>query len=465
MKLAGNAGEQVRCPEALPGDALVRTVSRRQMAQARQSWEGEHRAMPVSAEMILRVGHPLQLRLTCGEISVLRQGDPVQVARGKPLDEGRVKAQLQKTGGTPFEMREIRLDADANAFCAVSELNELRREALGELEKRRSHAPRKPGKPGPCPILPGKIQRTLLRAQSGDVSALKLALENGADQAIFAPRDLRKLDDALQLERFFLMPPQVIRQEELERLHQWAEAHQERIFGTYITNIGQLNFSWPGTRLAGFSMNIANNRALAELNPAEYAPSVELTARQIGQLGGAKELVVYGRLPLMQLRHCPRRAAENLPGKHRDCRLCDVSGKGDLPCLIDRTGAAFPLLRMAYASGCVLQLLNSVPLMLLRHVESPRGGLAHAGGKRRRGRSRPAPSPGPGRPGFSKRPRLGPVGRHGYHHRTLFPGSGINAGTKSAGFGIRQNSRHAGRPCGDRPGPGGLPFAGALRGF
>ena len=116
-------------------------------------------------------------------------------------------------------------------------------------------------------------------------------------------------------------------------------------------------------------MNIANNRALAELNPAEYAPSVDLTARQIGQLGGAKELVVYGRLPLMQLRHCPRRAAENLPGKHRDCRLCDVSGKGDLPCLIDRTGAAFPLLRMAYASGCVLQLLNSVPLMLLRHVE------------------------------------------------------------------------------------------------
>ena len=108
-------------------------------------------------------------------------------------------------------------------------------------------------------------------------------------------------------------------------------------------------------------MNIANNRALAELNRAEYAPSVELTARQIGQLGGAKELVVYGRLPLMQLRHCPRRAAENLPGKHRDCRLCDVPGKGDLPCLIDRTGAAFPLMRMAYGSGCVLQLLNSVP--------------------------------------------------------------------------------------------------------
>ena len=369
VKLAGKAGEQVRCPEALPGDALVRTVSRRQMAQARQSWEEEHRATPVSAEMTLRVGQPVQLRLTCGELSVLRQGGPVQIARGKPLDENRVKAQLQKTGGTPFEMREIRLDADANAFCAVSELNELRRGALAELEEKRRPAPRKPGKPGPCPMLPGRIPKTLLRAQSGDVSALKLALANGADQAIFAPRDLRKLDDALQLERFFLMPPQVMRQEELERLHQWAAAHQERILGTHITNIGQLNFSWPGMRLAGFSMNIANNRALAELNPAEYAPSVELTARQIGQLGGAKELVVYGRLPLMQLRHCPRRAAENLPGKHRDCRLCDVPGKGDLPCLIDRTGAAFPLMRMAYASGCVLQLLNSVPLMLLRHVE------------------------------------------------------------------------------------------------
>lgn len=110
----------------------------------------------------------------------------------------------------------------------------------------------------------------------------------GADQAIFAPRDLRKLDDALQLERFFLMPPQVMRQEELERLHQWAAAHQERILGTYITNIGQLNFSWPGMRLAGFSMNIANNRALAELNPAEYAPSVELTAGRLANWAARK---------------------------------------------------------------------------------------------------------------------------------------------------------------------------------
>ena len=116
-------------------------------------------------------------------------------------------------------------------------------------------------------------------------------------------------------------------------------------------------------------MNIANNLSLGWAGFETFTPSVELTARQADVLGGKKDIIVYGKLPLMQLRHCPRRASEDIPGKHRDCRMCDAPGAKPLGELVDRTGAAFELRRIAFDSGCVIQLLNSVPLMLLRRMD------------------------------------------------------------------------------------------------
>ena len=213
-----------------------------------------------------------------------------------------------------------------------------------------------------------KYEKTALRAQSGDVRALEIALANGADEAVFAPEDMRRLDDALKLESFYLALPQVMRAEELERINRWANANSDRIKGVYIANVSQLDMEWPGERIADASMNIANNLTVSALDVASYAPSMELTARQADMLGGKKDIIVYGRLPLMQLRHCPRRAAQDIPGKHRDCRMCD-NGAAPLSPLTDRTGAEFPLRRMAYETGCVIQLLNSVPLMLLRRMD------------------------------------------------------------------------------------------------
>ena len=50
--------------------------------------------------------------------------------------------------------------------------------------------------------------------------------------------------------------------------------------------------------------------ALREAGCAGYAPSIELNCGQIAALGGRRELIVYGRIPLMHLRHCPLRAGE-----------------------------------------------------------------------------------------------------------------------------------------------------------
>ena len=97
-----------------------------------------------------------------------------------------------------------------------------------------------------------------------------------------------------------------------------------------------------------------------------YMPSLELTARQAAELPGEKELLFWGRAPLMRLRHCPLRAAQDLSGPHDACRRCDRSATPlDGLALIDRRGAAFPLRRVASDGGCVVEVLNSVPHWLL----------------------------------------------------------------------------------------------------
>ena len=376
VQLSGKKGQNIPCLKAEKGMTLVRLISDKQMKAAQQSWEGEHRAQPLHAALTLKIGQPAHLQVKDAIHTVTVRGATVQQAQQRPLDAARVENQIRKTGGTAFIIDSFSLEADSQAFLPVSELNTLRREALDQFSEIFTAHQRINGKLGDCRYPKCDEPAAQLRVQSGHVDILKAALQKGADQIVFAPQDMRRLDDALMLPPFFLALPPVMRQEELLSLHAWAAKHHDRILGVYLSNISHFGLAWPGSITADYAMNIANNLSLSQLQADAYTPSVELTARQIEQLGGHKDLIVHGFLPLMHLRHCPNRAMLNLPGKHSACRLCDQQHAPALPALEDRTGAKFPLRRIAYESGCILQLLNSVPLMLLRKADKlPKAGV------------------------------------------------------------------------------------------
>ena len=99
------------------------------------------------------------------------------------------------------------------------------------------------------------------------------------------------------------------------------------------SNVGQFALSWPAECAADFSLNIANRLAVAQLMEwgcRSYTPSVELTAGQIEALGGRRELIVHGRLPLMQLRHCPclLYTSRSRRLRRRTTSLSFMSGRG-----------------------------------------------------------------------------------------------------------------------------------------
>ena len=231
--------------------------------------------------------------------------------------------------------------------------------------------------PTPTPAHPA------VRVQSGNPELLRRALALGADGAIFDPPDVRPeaLDTfAPQLpDTFALAVPEVLSQRSLETLFGWAQRHAGRIERVYLANIGHFALDWPGVHIADFLLNAANSLAVSQLRDwgcAGYTPSVELNGAQITAMDSEesrcpRELIVHGRIPLMRLRHCPLRAARGISGKHAGCHRCDgcaPAERVDAKSLTDRTGASFPLRRLATPDGCIIRLLNSVPLMTLRKI-------------------------------------------------------------------------------------------------
>ena len=374
-----SAGE-ARIADARKGDRLIRLVSQEQLRAAQEAFAGEKKKFPVDMKLTLRVGKAAILEISDGNHTIIHTGEAVQAAQNRPADPARIRTQMEKLGDTPFEIRTYSADIDSMAFMSVSALNSLRRIAVEKLFEARmgvSHdcAPMQLAKiPQACKSRPEII------VQSTVTHVLKRAIEAGADIAAWAPEDLRTdaLDAALEQlpEQFDLVLQPVMAQDTLNAVNAWALANAARIRRTLISNIGQINLSWPGEIAGDMQLNIANDNAIAQLRDWGvkcYTPSIELNCSQIKAMGGERDLIVYGRIPLMHLRHCPIRSTRKLKGMHKDCRRCDscaAAEKISAKSLTDRTGASFPLRRIATDDGCIIQLLNSAKLMLLRKSAS-----------------------------------------------------------------------------------------------
>jgi len=381
--ISGMAGQtvSVQLPrEAGEGAIVYRLSSEAQLREARESMNGENRKDYIAGRLSARVGQAMKLVVADGEHSVTKEGAVVEKAKGKPADLARIRAQLEKTGATPYEFLDLSMDVDADAFLPASALNDLRRQALSELSEIRMRERRgcenKLKADREIPDNEPKAEYTRLSVQAPDMETLRQARAWGAERLIYAPEDITEegLEKAAQDgQRMTLCLPHVVPSEALEMLNGWTWKYEELIEGVIVQNVGQLIMEWPGEVQAGEGLNLANRAALEyvrKMHCVDYTPSVELNCAQLREMdsrGGARELVVYGRLALMQLRHCPIRARSS--GAHDACRRCDAVSADEhmnAHALIDRRETRFPLRRQKTPGGCIVKVMNSVPLCLLK---------------------------------------------------------------------------------------------------
>jgi putative protease len=333
------------------------------------SWSEIPRPIFVSARLTAVKGAPVSLWVSDGADQVTLEGEAAQDAAVRPSDGRRLSAQLKKTGGTPYEMKDAQVFIEPGCFVPISAVNALRRRALELLGAAR--AARRRGcaiavRPMPRPaVAQAKADRPQLSVSSADGALLMKARAWGADELIFEPTDLTAEDFGGAPDGpFTLLLPPTLPARDLDRLHDWA-CKDGRIEQVIASNPAHLALSWTRPLRLDAAMNIANDLAVARFD-LPYMPSVELTAHEIQSMGGEKELFVYGDLTLMRLRHCPVRA--RMGGPHETCRLCDAHPEIGLGAhtLTDRKGARFPMRRVKTGGGCIVEIDNCVPVFLLR---------------------------------------------------------------------------------------------------
>jgi len=122
------------------GARVYKTSDKRLLDAARESFEGRPRKrVGLKGEVILKKGMPLILKVydadgyeASAEGSVLPEK-----ALNRPLTRERLAEQLGKTGATPFEIRDLEILLEEGLSLPVSEINDIRRKALDELQQKR----------------------------------------------------------------------------------------------------------------------------------------------------------------------------------------------------------------------------------------------------------------------------------------------------------------------------------------
>ncbi|MBQ6539308.1 MAG: U32 family peptidase [Bacilli bacterium] len=91
------------------------------------------RQIPVTFRMVSHIGQPLVLEINDGTNYLKVTGSPVQPAKTAPIEESRIREQIEKLGGTPFRSRATIIDLQPNSFIQIAEINELRRTLVNNL--------------------------------------------------------------------------------------------------------------------------------------------------------------------------------------------------------------------------------------------------------------------------------------------------------------------------------------------
>lgn len=307
----------------------VRSESDKQTSRALTPFRGIERKIPLRMEAEILRDRPVKLTVTAGDRVGVAEGPVPFEALNAPLTETSVRERLSKLGGTPFEARWEGLALDEGLMLPVSVLNALRRDAVDALRPPEKEVVRVSAEP----LMP-----------QGEATSTRTARFERAEDI---PPEAHEFFDIiyLPLERYdgsvegVVVPPVVFDSERDEVEQMLRVAREKGAKHALVGNLGHL-----GAVLAcglvphgDFRLNVTNRASLAmteRLGLRDVIVSPELTLPQVRDLGGARSLVVYGRLPLMILEKCVGR---ELGG----CAACE-SGQISL---VDRRGAKFPVLR------------------------------------------------------------------------------------------------------------------------
>ncbi len=332
-------------------------------------YKNEYPGTAVDMRFSAKAGEPVRLAVSDGARTVSVEGGEPEAARSVALDAQRARASLEKTGGTPFYLKNLSCEIGDGVAVKGGELNRLRREALEGLLGLRSEVEPHPfGKYTPWEPRGTKGRGAPgLRVRVRSARQLPLADLDGVDRVILplaraleSPETVERCGGRLAVE----IPALVFPGDEEKTARMLERARALGVERCVCENIGAIRLAGDAGLKAsgGHSLNIYNTRALCEyeaMGLEDATLSFELRLDAAAALGGAlpRGIVGYGFLPLMRMRACPSQTASG------------CAGCGGQRSLVDRRGERFTVL---CADRRYQELLNALPLYV---ADKPLRGL------------------------------------------------------------------------------------------
>lgn len=281
---------------------------------------------------------------------------PVEQAKNRPTTPEMVEKSLRKTGGTPFYVKNLRIELEDGLVVPASVMNGMRRDALDLLLAKRGTPPSRDWMEGP--LLERDAENAPREGFLGFTASVRTRAQADALRGIGLETVYAPLEVAAQTGLPAILPRVFSDNEQPEVEMLLGEAMSRGAKTVLAGNIGHIALARRlGFAVRGdFGLNAYNSRtlhALAEMGVQRQTLSFEARLAQIRDMKGPleTEMVVYGYLPLMIFENCAIRRQHG--GK--------CSCQDGITYLTDRRGERFALLP---EYGCRNTLLNSRPLCL-----------------------------------------------------------------------------------------------------
>ena len=318
-------------------------LTKKTLPMLRELYRRERSRVPVQMKLEIEEGGEKLTVTDADGNKAFAYGDAEpQPARTDPTES--LNRSLTKTGGTPFTAEKITVEMDGGPwFIPGSAVNELRREALDALLKKREVLRPWPTTEEHVAALP---QRTLpprrtLRARFERWEQVPERALDGVEYLVLPIAQADRVPREWRAKTILELPRVMFGALEQDTARRIAATQDAGFAGYEVSNIAHLRLCRGLPMTGGFGLNITNNVAAqfyAEQGLSSLLILPEVKDSDIASIAPTRNgkpvptgVMIYGHMPLMLTRACP---LQNI----HDCAHCDKTGV-----LTDRKAKKFPV--------------------------------------------------------------------------------------------------------------------------
>ena len=301
----------------------------------------------IHGNLILSPESPAILEVTCKDKTVTAMGSEVQFAKNQPMEEQRIRQQMEKLGNTEFQWGSLNIEVNGRIFVPVKALNELRRDALEQLQEvligssRRKPAEKQRPDRTACETSVKNPLPLYVSCEREDVAEILLK-ESGITGFYFPFNIMEKYfsPDLASKTELYLSTPHIHRGQIPQKWLQSAEKWMNQGMKGFLVRSLE---SYAALKTLGYGKNCVLDASMYTWNDqasdfwreeGALRNSVPLELNE-GELrhreNASSEFLLYGYLPLMLSAQCVRK------------NLFGCTGKCETVYLKDRYNSEFPV--------------------------------------------------------------------------------------------------------------------------